>query len=1201
MKAKLTSILFLLSTIIFAQTPELTIQLGHSKLIYDVAYSPNGKFIASASADRTVKIWETDKGRELRTIYIDEGYVTSVQFSPDSKHLLFSGGDYEIGILKIYSLSENKIISNLQGHKEYAWKSRYSPDGSKIISISFDQRIKIWNSKTGALLHTSKEQPALLRGLAVDPKGEWFVNTNDDGAVKIWSLETYEEIFELDLPELFEARCVTVAPNGAYVLVGGYGGDIAVFQRDQFSDGPTYLNEAHNNTIDDIAVTNDNQFFLTAAHDNLIKKWDLKSGAQTSYFKGHKDWVYALDVHPNKPQFISGGSFDKSLMEWSINKNLLIKKYTGNVYPVKNLHLSEDGRKLYINSFDKYGGDIYLWNLNRYDKVQNIAPLESKFQFMDFQNSYAAFGTEQGDIKIFETSKDELKYDFSLQNRLSSLSLYPNQEKAIVGLFDKSKPNGGQRTLLKLMDFNENMLYNISDPDSANSYEASLHFSISDSSYYQVLSNWESISINKFDIKDHTLINSIIDSSLLFPNYKIDPSGKYIVIGKNNKIVVYDSKTGNVIYSNERIGKGELNDIAFIEENQLLVVGGEWSSGYLKLIDLKQQQVIKSIDSYTKSINAVTINNERNLLLIGSEDGKVRLLNKDSWEEVVTLINFSDEQNSWAAIHPTGLFDGSESAIEQHLYFTYNLEPIELFQLKERYYEPGMVQKVLGFNEEPIRDVNKLKSIHLYPKAHLELLDKANLQVKIENRNGGIGTISFYINGKEVLEDISGRLQNNEIIIDLSKYTKYLPANQMASLEIVTTNASKSLRSPNYTISYTPKPKSGFGNSIERPRLYALIVGTSNYRGDQLDLNYAAKDAEDMASALKLGGSKLFGKQYVNIHLLTTNQIETLQPNKQNINRSIQEIASKIGPNDILLLYFSGHGVNYNDGTSKFYYLTKDVATGDLKDQEIRNQYTISTDDITQWLKSIPAQKQVLILDACNSGEAVDDLLSLSKNVSSEQIKAFDRMKDRTGLFIITGSAANKASYEASKYGQSLLTYSLLNGLNIVSEKNDHNLVDLIQWLTHSKEKVPELASSIGGVQQPIVVSPRNLNSFDIALIPDEEKIQLASIKPIFIRTTLLNLEEQDDVLNLSESLDQYFKGQSAKGKNAAVIFIDVNKFPTAYSLKGFYSIDNDQVKVSASIRKGKEKIGKIEVIGLTSNTAQIIKDIIKEIDKAIK
>ncbi len=96
--------------------------------------------------------------------------------------------------------------------------------------------------------------------------------------------------------------------------------------------------------------------------------------------------------------------------------------------------------------------------------------------------------------------------------------------------------------------------------------------------------------------------------------------------------------------------------------------------------------------------------------------------------------------------------------------------------------------------------------------------------------------------------------------------------------------------------------------------------------------------------------------------------------------------------------------------------------------QRFRQNSTLSSEELVNLVKQVPALKQVLIIDACASGRIVDDLVAKRDAFSSTTIRAFDRMKDRTGMHIITGSAADAVSYEASRYGQGVLTYSLLEG-----------------------------------------------------------------------------------------------------------------------------------------------------------------------------
>src|SRR5206468_3678717 len=97
----------------------------------------------------------------------------------------------------------------------------------------------------------------------------------------------------------------------------------------------------------------------------------------------------------------------------------------------------------------------------------------------------------------------------------------------------------------------------------------------------------------------------------------------------------------------------------------------------------------------------------------------------------------------------------------------------------------------------------------------------------------------------------------------------------------------------------------------------------------------------------------------------------------------------------------------------------------------VEKDVAISTEELDNWMRKIKAQKQLLILDACNSGQAVTNLQELigKREIPSDQKRALERLKDRTGTFILAASAANQSAYETSLYNQGLLTYSLLYGL----------------------------------------------------------------------------------------------------------------------------------------------------------------------------
>jgi hypothetical protein len=320
----------------------------------------------------------------------------------------------------------------------------------------------------------------------------------------------------------------------------------------------------------------------------------------------------------------------------------------------------------------------------------------------------------------------------------------------------------------------------------------------------------------------------------------------------------------------------------------------------------------------------------------------------------------------------------------------------------------------------------------------------------------------------------------------------------------------------------------------------------------------------------------VFGER-VYVTLLSTDAEEKSRQDvssKATIKKAFADVAAKAQAQDILVIYFSGHGVNYGAAESgQFYYLTKDIASENLSDPEIRNNYAISSSELTEWIKAIPALKQVMIIDACNSGKIVEDLAAGSKDLNSSQVRALDRMKDRTGMFILTGSAADKVSYEAGQYGQGLLTYSLLQGMSGLALTEDKR-VDVMTLFQYSRDKVPDLAKGIGGIQTPMLAFPASGASFDIGIVDSGVKIPVAQVKPVFIRNNFQNEETFSDELALTKALGDYFRRLTIKGAQAELIYVDVSEYENAYSVKGRYTVQGDAVEVRARLFKGAEPVG---------------------------
>jgi hypothetical protein len=220
--------------------------------------------------------------------------------------------------------------------------------------------------------------------------------------------------------------------------------------------------------------------------------------------------------------------------------------------------------------------------------------------------------------------------------------------------------------------------------------------------------------------------------------------------------------------------------------------------------------------------------------------------------------------------------------------------------------------------------------------------------------------------------------------------------------------------------------------------------------------------------------------------------------------------------------------------------------------------------------------QQVLILDTCAAGQASAELFKLAdrREISADQKRAIELLKDSAGSHILMGAAADKVSYESSRYAEGLLTYALLAGMR-GEALEEGGLLKVRKWFDTAVEKVPDLAKGIGGIQKPIAVSPPG-DSFPIALIrpPDFAQIPLANWKPLLLRAECRGgaegADEDDDQIHLDAMVRQELRALSMPvirggvGTEPPVIYRDEipGEVADSFQPRIRYWIEKDHVRV---------------------------------------
>jgi WD40 repeat protein len=308
---------------------------GHSSTVWSVAFSSDGKTIASGSADSTIKLWNLE-GKELWTLTGHSKGVLSIAFSPDRKTI--ASGSYD-NTIKLWNL-EGKELRTLSGHSNRVRSIAFSPDGKTVASSSDDKTIKLWNMK-GKELWTLLGDSYGVNSVAFSPDGTTIASGSDDKTIKLWNLKGKE----LRMLSGHSNRVLSVAfsPDGTTIASGSEDKTIKLWNLD---GKELRMLSGHSHRVRSVAFSPDGKTVASGSEDKTIKLWNL-DGKELLTLTGHRKGVLSVAFSPDG-KTIASGSDDKSIKLWDIDPELAISEACDWLRPylTNNPNVSESDRQL---------------------------------------------------------------------------------------------------------------------------------------------------------------------------------------------------------------------------------------------------------------------------------------------------------------------------------------------------------------------------------------------------------------------------------------------------------------------------------------------------------------------------------------------------------------------------------------------------------------------------------------------------------------------------------------------------------------------------------------------------------------------------------------------------------------------------------------------------------------------------------------
>ncbi|MEH2240028.1 NB-ARC domain-containing protein [Nostoc sp.] len=569
--------------------------------ISSVAFSPNGKLLATGDADGKTYLWQVDDGKLLFSCTGHSSWVKSVAFSPDGQTLASGSDDQTV---KLWDVHNGNCLKTLHGHSNWVRSVAFSPDGQTLASGSEDQTVKLWDVNTGKCLKTLQGNTNRVRSVAFSPDGQTLASGSEKQTIKLWDIRNGECLKILQGHSSW-VRSVAFSPDGQILASGS--DDQTVKLWDVGNGKCLKTLQGHTNRVWSVAFSPDGQILASGGDDPTVKLWDVRNGKCLKNLQGHSNRVKSVAFSPDG-QTLASGSENQTVKLWDVHNYKCLKTLQGHTNRIRSVAFSPDGQTLASGSEKQ---TVKLWDVRNDKFLRILQGHNSWVRSIAFSpdGQILASGSEKQTIKLWDVHTGQcLKRLQEHTNRIRSVAFSPDGEILASGSDDQT---------VKLWDVHTGKC--LQTLQGHTSWVRSVAFSPDG----QILaSGSENQKVRLWDIYTGECIKILEGHSNRIRSVTFSPDGQTLASGSDDQTVkLWDVDMGKCLTTLQE-HTNRVWSVAFSPDGQILASASEDQT--VKLWDVHNGKCLKTLQG-ANWVKSVAFSPDGQTLICGSQDETIKL------------------------------------------------------------------------------------------------------------------------------------------------------------------------------------------------------------------------------------------------------------------------------------------------------------------------------------------------------------------------------------------------------------------------------------------------------------------------------------------------------------------------------------------------------------------------------------------------